>query len=171
MQQLYTRLSELLGLHDHLLLLNVIVGKMTTNLKYYTKVIIVNIIIFCIAVIINLTAWEFLCAVQGGYWSYLKSLSGNDIWVSLVPSQLPWSDIIHYLCNFIIWLLYILLGKDFVFADTCQENCFLNWILLNTYYRIRMWAASKSIRTRCIFYLCVALLLLCYILFEIILFM
>ncbi|KHN15279.1 Exportin-7 [Glycine soja] len=36
-KQLYTRLSELLGLHDHLLLLNVIVGKMTTNLKYYTK--------------------------------------------------------------------------------------------------------------------------------------
>ncbi|KAL2993261.1 hypothetical protein AAZX31_10G100200 [Glycine max] len=35
--KLYTRLSELLGLHDHLLLLNVIVGKMTTNLKYYTK--------------------------------------------------------------------------------------------------------------------------------------
>ncbi|XP_020224285.1 exportin-7-A [Cajanus cajan] len=36
-KQLYTRLSELLGLHDHLLLLNVIVGKITTNLKNYTK--------------------------------------------------------------------------------------------------------------------------------------
>ncbi|KAK7393039.1 hypothetical protein VNO78_21490 [Psophocarpus tetragonolobus] len=36
-KQLYTRLSELLGLHDHVLLLNVIVGKMATNLKYYTK--------------------------------------------------------------------------------------------------------------------------------------
>lgn len=36
-KQLYTRLSELLGLHDHLLLLNVIVGKMTTNLKYYAE--------------------------------------------------------------------------------------------------------------------------------------
>ncbi|WVY97614.1 hypothetical protein V8G54_029765 [Vigna mungo] len=35
--KLYTRLSELLGLHDHLLLLNVIVGKMITNLKCYTK--------------------------------------------------------------------------------------------------------------------------------------
>ncbi|KAL5067134.1 hypothetical protein RYX36_018021 [Vicia faba] len=36
-KKLYTRLSELLGLHDHLLLINVIVGKITTNLKYYTK--------------------------------------------------------------------------------------------------------------------------------------
>ncbi|XP_039690945.1 exportin-7 isoform X3 [Medicago truncatula] len=35
--KLYTRLSELLGLHDHLLLMNVIVGKIATNLKYYTK--------------------------------------------------------------------------------------------------------------------------------------
>ncbi|XP_073223202.1 uncharacterized protein [Cicer arietinum] len=35
--KLYTRLSELLGLHDHLLLINVIVGKIATNLKYYTK--------------------------------------------------------------------------------------------------------------------------------------
>ncbi|CAJ1967770.1 unnamed protein product [Sphenostylis stenocarpa] len=36
-KQLYTRLSELLGLHDNLLLLHVIVGKMITNLKCYTK--------------------------------------------------------------------------------------------------------------------------------------
>ncbi|KAK7344913.1 hypothetical protein VNO77_15144 [Canavalia gladiata] len=36
-KQLYARLSELLGLHDHLLLLNVIVGKIATNLKYYTE--------------------------------------------------------------------------------------------------------------------------------------
>ncbi|XP_027367978.1 exportin-7-A-like isoform X1 [Abrus precatorius] len=36
-KQLYARLSELLGLHDHLLLLSVIVGKIATNLKYYTK--------------------------------------------------------------------------------------------------------------------------------------
>ncbi|XP_061360451.1 uncharacterized protein LOC133304431 isoform X2 [Gastrolobium bilobum] len=35
--KLYARLSELLGLHDHLLLLNVIVVKIATNLKYYTK--------------------------------------------------------------------------------------------------------------------------------------
>ncbi|KAJ0103399.1 hypothetical protein Patl1_05763 [Pistacia atlantica] len=35
-KQLYARLSELLGLHDHLLLLNVIVGKIATNLKCYT---------------------------------------------------------------------------------------------------------------------------------------
>ncbi|MBA0725549.1 hypothetical protein Golax_022129, partial [Gossypium laxum] len=34
---LYARLSELLGLHDHLLLLNVIVGKIATNLKCYTE--------------------------------------------------------------------------------------------------------------------------------------
>lgn len=38
LQQLYARLSELLGLHDHLLLLNVIVGKIATNLKCYTEV-------------------------------------------------------------------------------------------------------------------------------------
>lgn len=38
LQQLYARLSELLGLHDHLLMLNVIVGKIATNLKCYTEV-------------------------------------------------------------------------------------------------------------------------------------
>ncbi|KAK7409753.1 hypothetical protein VNO78_00042 [Psophocarpus tetragonolobus] len=36
-KQLYARLSELLGLHDHLLLLNVIIGKIVTNLKCYTE--------------------------------------------------------------------------------------------------------------------------------------
>ncbi|XP_059653720.1 uncharacterized protein LOC132300582 isoform X1 [Cornus florida] len=36
-KQLYARLSELLGLHDHLLILNVIVGKIATNLKSYTE--------------------------------------------------------------------------------------------------------------------------------------
>lgn len=35
--KLYSRLSELLGLHDHLVLLNVIVGKIATNLKCYTE--------------------------------------------------------------------------------------------------------------------------------------
>jgi exportin-7 len=35
--KLYARLSELLGLGDHLLLLNVIVGKIATNLKCYTE--------------------------------------------------------------------------------------------------------------------------------------
>ncbi|URE05707.1 hypothetical protein MUK42_19697 [Musa troglodytarum] len=37
LQQLYTRLSELLGIHDHLVLLNIIVGKIATNLKCYTE--------------------------------------------------------------------------------------------------------------------------------------
>ncbi|CAK9160504.1 unnamed protein product [Ilex paraguariensis] len=36
-KQLYARLSELLGLHDHLLLLNVIVAKIATNLKCYAE--------------------------------------------------------------------------------------------------------------------------------------
>lgn len=45
MQQLYSRLSELLGLHDHLVLLNVIVGKIATNLKCYTEVIDTHLII------------------------------------------------------------------------------------------------------------------------------
>uniref|UniRef100_A0A0D9ZAK8 Importin N-terminal domain-containing protein n=1 Tax=Oryza glumipatula TaxID=40148 RepID=A0A0D9ZAK8_9ORYZ len=36
-QQLYARLSELLGLNDHLVLLNVIVGKIATNLKCYAE--------------------------------------------------------------------------------------------------------------------------------------
>ncbi|XP_058785699.1 uncharacterized protein LOC131660492 isoform X1 [Vicia villosa] len=36
-KQLYARLSELLGLHDHLLLLNMIVGKIATNLKCYIE--------------------------------------------------------------------------------------------------------------------------------------
>lgn len=35
--KLYSRLSELLGLHDHLVLLNAIVGKIVTNLKCYTE--------------------------------------------------------------------------------------------------------------------------------------
>ncbi|XP_068659491.1 uncharacterized protein [Aristolochia californica] len=35
--KLYARFSELLGLHDHLVLLNVIVGKIATNLKCYTE--------------------------------------------------------------------------------------------------------------------------------------
>ncbi|XP_019186899.1 PREDICTED: exportin-7-like isoform X2 [Ipomoea nil] len=34
-KQLYAKLSELLGLHDHMLILNVIVGKIATNLKCY----------------------------------------------------------------------------------------------------------------------------------------
>ncbi|KAA0064799.1 exportin-7 isoform X1 [Cucumis melo var. makuwa] len=37
LQQLYARLSELLGLNDHLQLLNVIVSKIATNLKCYTE--------------------------------------------------------------------------------------------------------------------------------------
>ncbi|XP_047334850.1 exportin-7-A-like isoform X2 [Impatiens glandulifera] len=36
-KQLYGRLSELLGLNDHLLVLNVIVGKIATNLKCYVE--------------------------------------------------------------------------------------------------------------------------------------
>ncbi|KAG7020193.1 Exportin-7 [Cucurbita argyrosperma subsp. argyrosperma] len=36
-KQLYARFSELLGLHDHLQLLNVIVTKIATNLKCYTE--------------------------------------------------------------------------------------------------------------------------------------
>ncbi|XAR54505.1 hypothetical protein NMG60_11029657 [Bertholletia excelsa] len=36
-KQLYARLSELVGIHDHLLLLNVIVQKIATNLKCYTE--------------------------------------------------------------------------------------------------------------------------------------
>ncbi|KAG0446691.1 hypothetical protein HPP92_028707 [Vanilla planifolia] len=36
-KQLYSRLSELLGLSDHLVLLNAIVGKIMTNLKCYTE--------------------------------------------------------------------------------------------------------------------------------------
>ncbi|KAK2988430.1 hypothetical protein RJ640_023977 [Escallonia rubra] len=36
-KQLYTRFSELLGLNDHLLVLNVIVGKIATNLKCYPE--------------------------------------------------------------------------------------------------------------------------------------
>jgi exportin-7 len=40
-KQLYARLSELLGLNDHLVLLNAIVGKIATNLKCYAEVPIV----------------------------------------------------------------------------------------------------------------------------------
>ncbi|BBN20485.1 exportin-7 [Marchantia polymorpha subsp. ruderalis] len=36
-KQLYARLTELLGLQDHLMVLNVIVGKISVNLKCYTK--------------------------------------------------------------------------------------------------------------------------------------
>lgn len=41
LQQLYAKLSELLGLHDHMLILNVIVGKIATNLKCYGEVIVI----------------------------------------------------------------------------------------------------------------------------------
>ncbi|RAL51924.1 hypothetical protein DM860_010642 [Cuscuta australis] len=34
---LYAKLSELLGLHDHMLILNVIIGKIATNLKCYVE--------------------------------------------------------------------------------------------------------------------------------------
>ncbi|KAK4380187.1 hypothetical protein RND71_002049 [Anisodus tanguticus] len=37
-KQLYARLAELLGLHDHMLILNVIVGKIATNLKFYREI-------------------------------------------------------------------------------------------------------------------------------------
>lgn len=40
LQQLYSRLSELLGLHDHLLLLDFFVQKIARNLKCYTEVVI-----------------------------------------------------------------------------------------------------------------------------------
>ncbi|KMZ72113.1 putative Exportin-7 [Zostera marina] len=36
-KQLYSRLSDLLGIHDHLVLLNIIVAKIATNLKCYTN--------------------------------------------------------------------------------------------------------------------------------------
>ncbi|KAG5631740.1 hypothetical protein H5410_003457, partial [Solanum commersonii] len=36
-KQLYTKLAELLGLHDHLLILNLIVRKIATNLKFYRE--------------------------------------------------------------------------------------------------------------------------------------
>ncbi|XP_047259343.1 exportin-7-A isoform X2 [Capsicum annuum] len=34
-KQLYAKLAELLGLYDHMLILNIIVGKIATNLKFY----------------------------------------------------------------------------------------------------------------------------------------
>lgn len=37
-QSLYTKLSDLLGLADHLMVLNVTIGKIATNLKCYTQV-------------------------------------------------------------------------------------------------------------------------------------
>ncbi|CAN4112650.1 unnamed protein product [Withania somnifera] len=36
-KQLYAKLAELLGLHNHMLILNVIVGKIATNLKFYAE--------------------------------------------------------------------------------------------------------------------------------------
>lgn len=48
LQQLYARLSELLGLHDHLLLLNVIVSKIATNLKSYAEVRVYRCFFFII---------------------------------------------------------------------------------------------------------------------------
>lgn len=48
LQQLYAKLAELLGLHDHMLILNVIVGKIATNLKFYGEVIvIIDFLWFC----------------------------------------------------------------------------------------------------------------------------
>lgn len=55
LQQLYDRLSELLGIPDHLLLLNVIMGKIATNLKCYTEVIAVSsLCLSCIVYVLDL---------------------------------------------------------------------------------------------------------------------
>jgi len=55
LQQLYARLKELLGLHDHLVLLNVIVGKIATNLKCYTEVILCSLLFSSMPLYINVT--------------------------------------------------------------------------------------------------------------------
>lgn len=60
LQQLYARLKELLGLHDHLVLLNVIVGKIATNLKCYTEVISCSLF-FCGALNIKFTCCPNNC--------------------------------------------------------------------------------------------------------------
>jgi exportin-7 len=53
--KLYARLKELLGLHDHLVLLNVIVGKIATNLKCYTEVILCSLLFSSMPLYINVT--------------------------------------------------------------------------------------------------------------------
>ncbi|WJX11071.1 hypothetical protein P8452_01723 [Trifolium repens] len=73
--KLYARLSELLGLHDHLLLMNVIVGKIATNLKYYTK---------C-KVVIDLTLSLFL-EMASGYMTG-KLLLKLDIVKHIISNQ------------------------------------------------------------------------------------
>lgn len=70
LQQLYSRLSELLGLHDHLVLLNVIVGKIATNLKCYTQVIFLFTICFLFTIQFVATNVYFIC----GYSRVRKSL-------------------------------------------------------------------------------------------------
>lgn len=52
LQQLYARFSELLGIHDHLLLLNVIMSKIATNLKCYTEVKFISSCSFAIFMVI-----------------------------------------------------------------------------------------------------------------------
>ena len=63
LQQLYARLSELLGLHDHLLLLNVIVSKIATNLKCYTEV--KGLFLFYLVIfLLDSVLYFYLCLFQ-----------------------------------------------------------------------------------------------------------
>lgn len=109
LQQLYARLSELIGLNDHLLLLDFFVRKIATNLKCYTQVI------FCCwssLLILFSCAWNFLfrhlknflIAVWGSYWPNLESFLGAGIWVCCFFSIV---ENLYYLLFFCVSIKYI----------------------------------------------------------------
>lgn len=85
LQQLYARLSELIGLNDHLLLLDFFVQKIATNLKCYTEVgflmfgllslLFLEFSLFCIS-FIAIAEWR-------SYRPNLEPVPGAGIWVCL----------------------------------------------------------------------------------------
>lgn len=93
LQQLYARLSELLGLHDHLLMLNVIVGKIATNLKCYTEVIS-WLVHMCHNVVLLRHVVKYFCTFLisewGGHWSHFEFVLGAGFWVSFVTQKVFW---------------------------------------------------------------------------------
>lgn len=85
LQQLYARLSDLIGLNDHLLLLDFFVRKIATNLKCYTEVTITWIHLLILFLNFFFSASQFFLITEWrSYWPNLGSVFGASIWVCLL---------------------------------------------------------------------------------------
>ena len=100
LQQLYARLSELIGLNDHLLLLDFFVRKIATNLKCYTEVVFrCLVLLFVSGIFFILHLSYFVITEWRGHWSNLESVLGAGIWVRLLVQDIE--NVIGY--NFFIF--------------------------------------------------------------------